>query len=239
MPPTMAALWLILVFVAMLLFAEFSRRLLRNPRGDVPAGFWWFFTRAYSAVVQRRRAEGQEALRRVREPGPLILVCNHTAGIDPVLVQGSCRFEPRWVMAADMKAGLDALWEFGNIIFVDREKGDLTGTREAIRHVKAGGVLGIFPEGRIERPARKLLPFQPGVGFIIKRCGAPVLPVVIEGTPEADSAWGSIYRRGRARLRYMDLIDYSATKLSAEEIAGDLQRRFQEWTGWPVNEDAG
>lgn len=235
----MAALWTILVFAAMLLLAEFSRQLLRNPRGDVPAGLYWLLTRGYSRLVQRARATGQEELRRKRDPGPLVLICNHTAGIDPVLVQGVCYFEPRWVMAADMKVGLDRLWEFGRIIFVDREKGDLTGTREAIRHVRAGGVLGIFPEGRIERPARTLMPFQPGVGFIIKRCGAPVLPVIIEGTPEAATAWGSMYRRGRARLKFMDLIDYTTTGMSAEEITADLERRYQEWTGWPVSGDAG
>jgi 1-acyl-sn-glycerol-3-phosphate acyltransferase len=227
----------ILIVAGLFVWAELSRRLLHNPREDVPTGIYWYFIRAYARLFHRLRAEGQEELRRRRTAGPLIVVCNHTAGIDPVLVQASLHFEARWVMAADMKAGLDKLWEFGGIIFVDREKGDLTGTREAIRHVKAGGVLGIFPEGRIERPARTLLPFQNGVGFIIRRCGAPVLPVVIEGTPDAPTAWGSIYTPGRARVRFLDLIDYSKTKLSAEEITADLQRRYQEWTGWPVNAD--
>ena len=225
----------ILIAVVLFAWAELSRWLLRNPRGDVPTGFYWHFIRLYAKFFHRLRAEGQESMRGQWRAGPLIVVCNHTAGIDPVLVQASLHFEARWVMAADMKAGLDKLWEFGGIIFVDREKGDLTGTREAIRHVKAGGVLGIFPEGRIERPARTLLPFQNGVGFIIKRCGAPVLPVVIEGTPETSTAWGSIYTPGRARVRFLDLVDYSKTKLSAEEITADLQRRYQEWTGWPVN----
>ena len=105
-------------------------------------------------------------------------------------------------------------------------------------HVKAGGAIGIFPEGGIERPARTLLPFQPGVGFVVRRTGARVLPVWIDGTPMAlPTAWASLVTPSRARVRYGDLIDYSGTKLSAEEIAKDLQRRYSDWSGWPLKED--
>jgi hypothetical protein len=34
----------------------------------------------------------------------------------------------------------------------------------------------------------------------------------------------------------MEPISYRGSKLSAEEIAKDLQRRFVSWTGWPVLE---
>jgi 1-acyl-sn-glycerol-3-phosphate acyltransferase len=234
------AVWAILCFLLLLAFAELSRRVVDNPRGELLAGIYWRVAQVYARLVHRLRAEGMEGVRAQRNPGPLIVVCNHTAGVDPVLVQASVNFEPRWVMAEDMRhPALEGMWEFGKIIFVDREKGDLAGTREAIRHVKAGGVLGLFPEGRIERPARALLPFEPGVGFLIKRSGAPVLPVIIEGTPETPTAWGTLVKRSRSRLSFKELVQYQNSGMSAEEITRDLQRRYQEWTGWPVNQDAG
>ena len=73
-------------------------------------------------------------------------------------------------------------------------KNPVMGAREAIKHVRGGGVLGIFPEGGLERPARTILPFQAGVGLIIRRTEAPVLPVVVSGTPIADQAWTSLVR---------------------------------------------
>jgi 1-acyl-sn-glycerol-3-phosphate acyltransferase len=238
--PVTPGAWIILSLVVLFALAELSRRVMDNPREDLPAGMWLSFLHVYTRLVHRVRAEGMEELRRQKHPGPLIVVCNHTAGVDPLLVQASVEFEPRWVMAEDMRWRLgEGLWRYGEIIFVDRQKGDLSGTREAIRHVKAGRVLGLFPEGRIERPARMILPFEPGVGFLIRRSGAPVLPVIIDGTPETPSAWGSLYTRSRSRVRFMELIDYSAAGLSAEEITRDLEHRYREWTGWPMNESAG
>jgi len=167
--------------------------------------------------------------------GPLIIVANHTAGVDPLLIQAACRFEVRWLMASDMRhPALEWLWVYAHIIFVDRAGRDSMGPREAIGHVRSGGVLGIFPEGGLERPPRTIQPFQPGVGLIIKRTGAPVIPVVIDGTPIADQAWGSLIRRSRAVVRFMDPIRYEKTWTS-EGIAIDLRRRFSQWTGWPLH----
>jgi 1-acyl-sn-glycerol-3-phosphate acyltransferase len=230
---------MLIAALAWLILAELSRRFADNPRGAgaIPAGMYWTLSRWYAHAVHRLRAQGQEGLRRQRRPGPLIIVVNHTAGVDPVLVQSSCDFEIRWVMARDMSTpAMEAFWEYGRIIFVDRKKGGTAGTREIIAHLKEGGVIGIFPEGAIERPARTLLPFAAGVGFVVRRTGAPVLPAVVEGTPAGlPTAWSSLVRTSRSRVTFHDLIDYSGTRLSAEEITADLQRRYQEWTGWPVN----
>ena len=141
------------------------------------------------------------------------------------------------MMAQDMRVpALEWFWQFARIIFVDREGRDLTGTREAIRHVKRGGILGIFPEGGLERPARTILPFEAGVGMIIRRTGAKVLPVVISGTPYAEQAWESLLRRSRAVVTIQPPIDYSGTDLTPEQIARDLRAKYAAWTGWPLND---
>jgi 1-acyl-sn-glycerol-3-phosphate acyltransferase len=230
----MWALWIILALAAVAGFAWLSNWLLNNPRGEVESGLLWRFSQVYARLVHRLRVAGREHLPREREPGPLILVVNHTAGVDPVLVQAACPFHIRWVMASDMRhPALEWMWRWNQVIFVDRENGDVSGAREAIRHVKAGGVLGIFPEGGIERPARTLRPFQAGVGFIIRRTGARVLPVVIEGTPETAQAFTSLVRTSRSTVTFHEPIEFGKS-MSPEEIATELRRRFQEWTGWPM-----
>lgn len=57
--------------------------------------------------------------------------------------------------------------------------------REAIRtaqdRVKAGHVLGIFPEGTRNTTAEDHLPLQGGASLIAIKTGAPIIPVVISG----------------------------------------------------------
>jgi 1-acyl-sn-glycerol-3-phosphate acyltransferase len=238
--PVLPLGWVLIAAAAWLVWAELSRRFIDNPRREIPAGMYWTLSRWYAHAVHGLRAQGQEGLRRRRHPGPLIIVVNHTAGVDPVLVQSCCDFEIRWVMAQDMRAAaLEDFWSYGRIIFVDRQKGGMQGTREIVAHVKGGGVIGIFPEGRIERPGRTLLPFEAGVGFVVRQTGAPVLPVWVDGTPGGGglpTAWASLVRTSRSVVRFGELIDYSASRLDAAGIAADLRRRYREWTGWPVAE---
>jgi len=55
---------------------------------------------------------------------------------------------------------------------------------EAIRRLRAGRVVVIYPEGQINLTG-KLLPPKPGLGLIVARTGVPVLPVYVTGTDEA------------------------------------------------------
>jgi 1-acyl-sn-glycerol-3-phosphate acyltransferase len=230
-------LWLVIP-IAWLAFAVLAGWLLDNPREDVPAGLLWHFSRLYSRVLHRVRYVGLEHLPKSRPPGSLILVSNHASGVDPILIIAACRFEARFIMARDMRAPvLEPLWRFANIILVDRQNRDASGTREAIRHVKEGGAIAIFPEGGIERPPCMLKPFQAGVGLLIRRTGAPVLPVLIRGAPGSGSAWSAYWTPSRTTIEFKPPIRYTGEQ-SPHDIAADLQRRYEEWTGWPVMLDA-
>lgn len=275
------------VCLAWLAWAFVSARLLRGPRaGDPLASIFLVAARVYVRLVHRLRVEGREHIppaRRVdgsrRPVGPLIVVCNHTAGIDPVLVQSACDFEIRWMMAEDMMTpALKPLWDWAGLIGVDRTnpRGDVGALREALSHLSAGGVLGIFPEGAIARGGRHegrrhggkrhigkrhegrsheatkgkgreheatedeggagdvanvgvpLLPFAPGVGLLVHKSRAPVLQVVISGTPRAQTAWGSLLRFSRSRVRFLPLVDFASgphERSKAGEIVDFLRER--------------
>lgn len=218
-----------------------ARWLMDNPRGDLETGLYLKIASGYSRLFHRLRVVGTPHIPPSRHPGSLIVIANHTAGIDPVLIQVVCPFEIRWIMAMDMRLpAFEWFWTWAGIISIPRGN-ELGATREAIRYVKegpegGGGVLGIFPEGAIERPDRQILPFLRGVGLIIKKSNALVLPVIIEGTPQVDPAWASLWRPSRARLTFKQPLDYRGSPLTAEEISADLRRRYLEWTGWPANE---
>ncbi len=218
-----------------------ARWLMDNPRQDLETGLFLKVAAGYARVYHGLRIVGLPHVPRERVPGSLIVVANHTAGVDPVLIQIACPFEIRWIMAMDMRLpSFEWFWTWARIISIPRGN-ELAATREAIRHVRhgndgRGGVLGIFPEGAIERPEREVLPFLRGVGLIIKKSNAIVLPVIIEGTPQVDPAWASLWRPSRSRLTFKQPIDYRESTLTPDEISADLRRRYTEWTGWPAND---
>lgn len=237
--------WIILAAVLWLVLAAVAGRLLAGPRGqDVVGNLAWYAIRLYVWLRHRPSVEGRENIPAFARDGtlegvgPLIVVANHASGVDPLLIQAVLPFEPRWMMAADMRhpAG-EWLWQFGRIIFVDRANSDPAGVREALRHLGGreggGGVLGLFPEGGIERKPRTLRPFQPGVGLLIRRSGARVLPIVIEGAAMTPTAWGALLKTSRPTVRIMPMIDYGRSMAPAE-VAANLESRFVGWTGWGV-----
>jgi 1-acyl-sn-glycerol-3-phosphate acyltransferase len=246
-----------LIFIAAVLaLAIFARWVLDTPREDPLIGLAYRTIQLYARLFHRLHVEGREHIPTARYPGSLIVVCNHTAGVDPLLVQAACPFEIRWMMGTDMMVErYEWFWRWAGIISVDRTGRDSSGTKEAIRHVRSGGVLGVFPEGAIERPPRHILPFHPGVGLIIARTGASVLPVIVEGTPPpaAGGAWTSLYRRGHAKVTFGPVMevgsmqpepergpgppaaaDEGALRLGPEETAQRLQDWYLKATGWPT-----
>lgn len=229
----MSPLNAIFLGLCLLLWAWFCRWIMDNPRGDPVTGLILRGMEVYSALVHRVRYEGLEHVPAVVNAGPLVVVCNHTAGIDPVLVQAGRKFEVRWMMATDMRVpALEPIWELAHIIGVNRVGRDTTSAREALRHLRSGGVLGVFPEGGIERPHGTLRKFHPGVGFIVSRSGAPVLPVWIRGTPRVPRAWESFWTPSRSVVRFGPLMRFPESA-TPEDITHRLREWFRETSGWP------
>ncbi len=228
--------WFIVVLVVWLGWAWVAHRLLDNPRGDVETGLIWPFLMMYTRLVHRLEVLGREHMPDSGpNAGPLVIVANHTAGVDPLLVQSACPFYIRWMMADDMQLpGLEGFWRWVGVIGVDRHGREIAAAREAIRLLRSGGVVGIYPEGTLERPPEHILPFLPGVGLIVHKSKARVLPVIIEGTPRVDRAWTSLWRMSRARVRFLPVVDYADSGLKPTAIADDLRQRFAEASGWPM-----
>lgn len=231
--PVVIGFWAIIALAGWLLWGVVARWLSSAPREDFETALAWRLSQIYVRLVHGLRVEGVEHI--PAGPGPLVVVANHTAGVDPILVQSVCPFFVRWMMALDMRLpSLEWLWTWIDVISVDRGGREIVAAREAMRHLAEGGVVGIFPEGTLERPHEHILPFLPGVGLIVHRTGAAVLPVLICGTPQVDPAWSSLWRTSRARIRFLPRVDYASTGMRAAEITADLRSRFIEASGWPV-----
>jgi len=115
--------------------------------------------------------------------GPAILVCNHTSSLDPVLLQAAVPRVITWMMAREYNNVFGVQWFLNAIepILVERSGRDMAATRAALRALKDGKILGLFPEGRIERTTA-LEEFQTGVALLALKSRAPVYPAYLDGS---------------------------------------------------------
>ena len=117
-------MWGMAVAAGWLGVALFARWLLRGSvRGpdNVPTALVARGIQFYVRLVHRLRIDGREHLPPAGTGLPLILIANHTAGIDPLVIQAGIPYDPRWMMGADMMIpGLDWMWELARIIPVER-----------------------------------------------------------------------------------------------------------------------
>jgi 1-acyl-sn-glycerol-3-phosphate acyltransferase len=221
---TLAAIWLAIVLTAWLVVIPWLRN---GPRRDAALGVLWRVARILCRVVHRGEYLGLEDLRHRIDSGPLVVVSNHTGAIDPFLIQSACRFHIRWMMAVEqMTPAFKRVWEVLDVIPVARDGTDTGPAREAIRHVRGGGAVGIFPEGRIVTPPRQIWPFIAGVGLVVARTQAPVLLVWVSGTPDTNQLTKSLLTPSRARVEFVRLIHFEGCK-DAAGIAEELRREIE------------
>lgn len=131
-----------------------------------------------------------------------ILVCNHTSSLDPMLLQAAVPRVITWMMAKEYDR-FPMRWFFKAIepILVERSGRDMAATRAALRALKDGKILGLFPEGRIETTP-KLLEFQTGVALLALKSGAPVYPAYLDGTQRCKGMMEGIFQPQRVTLAF-------------------------------------
>ncbi len=119
--------------------------------------------------------------------GAFILASNHISHFDPPLL--GAHF-PRPVDWLAMRELFTRKWSASfltvlDCIEVDRTGEDRSALRTALKRLKDGRVVGVFPEGGLRDGAQSVLsgaPFRAGVSLLAAHSGAPIVPAVILGT---------------------------------------------------------
>jgi len=139
----------------------------------------------------------------IPEKGGGILVCNHTSSLDPVPLQAACPRLITWMMAKEYAGHFGTRWFFNAIepILVERSGRDMAAARAALRALKEGKILGIFPEGRIEK-AQELLEFQTGIALQAMKSTAPVYPAYPDGTQRRKGIVEAVLTPNHVTLRF-------------------------------------
>ncbi len=140
-----------------------------------------FMTRTYLAGLFK-----VEGLEHVPRKGAILVCPNHFGTLDPPMVPAFLPRGDSWSMAKSeyfRKPLLRWIFSSYHAFPVVRHTADRAALRRSFDLLKAGHALIIYPEGtRID--AGVLAQPEPGAGFIAQRCGCPVVPVALTGTPE-------------------------------------------------------
>jgi 1-acyl-sn-glycerol-3-phosphate acyltransferase len=202
---------LLALAIATLLFVSASFLLPgRDPKPEIRGRLrpLWWIDRAYCAFWHRLETERAP----LPEHGPAILVANHTCGIDHLLLQAGCARVLGFMVAQEYYDHwlCRPFCRLIGCIPVRRDGRDISATRAALRALKEGRVVPIFPEGRIiPTSGREIGEGKSGAAFIALHSGVPVIPGYIRGTPPTNDVWKALYTPSDARVVYGPPIDLS------------------------------
>lgn len=143
-----------------------------------------FSARVFFKTFYNFKAEGLE---NIPKTGALIIAGNHLSNADPPAIgafAGLVR-DSRFMAKKELFAIPVLGWFFRRCgyISVDRKRtiGDFGALEGAIAALNRGESIVMFPEGTRSKTGQPQKP-KSGIGFLVYKTGAPVLPVKVEGT---------------------------------------------------------
>lgn len=187
--------------------------LVRGMRTAWDAAFNYPLLRSFVTL----EARGIERLEKL--DGPVFFVSNHMSYIDQPVVMFALPRQIRYRTATaaweefffkNFRNGLQKLWkrftyEYGtwllNLFPLPQSRGFRGSLRFMGKLADHGINILIFPEGERSRDGR-LLPFQLGLGIMVKELGIPVVPVKIEGAERVLPRGAHWPKRGKVTVTF-------------------------------------
>ena len=247
MEPEVAAILTLAMYVAVAV--GFVVRSIRRCRDGWGVWLLYVIQRLYGGLIFRWRS--------TNGPCPLpaegggLVIANHRSPVDPMMVwtnhhfRGGADGRSREIRVTGFLTaseycdvpGMRWLVRTMRSIPVDRDGQDMAPTREALRRLKNGELVGLFPEGGINWGTR-LRSANPGVAFLALKSRVPVYPVFIHDAPQPETSMVDPFiRRSRVRVTYgepIDLSEFHDRKTTAEllnEVTDLIMSRLAETGG--------
>src|SRR6516165_2511292 len=168
---------------------------------------------------------------RMIQSGPVILAMNHQSYLDPPLAGTAC---DRAIYFLARRTLLDVpllgrILPKLNVIPVNQEGVDGSAIKAVIRVLQAGNGVLVFPEGSRTLDG-KIQAAEPGLGLVIAKTLAPVVPLRIFGAREALPRSGGSLRFVPITIVIGEPIFFSAVdlSLSGKDRYGRLSERVMD-----------
>lgn len=121
-------------------------------------------------------------LENIPQSGPYVLSGNHTNYLDCLLLMSINKKVIHFLAKNSLMQGFKkVIFKNMGIIPVNRRIHDKGALNEAINHLKANHIIGIFPEGTINRTNDIIMPFKIGTVKMAYETNSYIVPFVITG----------------------------------------------------------
>jgi 1-acyl-sn-glycerol-3-phosphate acyltransferase len=187
----------------------------------------WMFFRAWYATWFRWQVFNPE---RVPETGSVILASNHASFLDPPLVGAGLKRGINYLARESLFRfpGIGALLRSWSAVPVDRDGGGAAGLKAILDRLLAGGGIILFPEGTRTRDGR-LQPARSGIGLVVVKSNALVVPVHVFGTYEAYGRHRKFPHPTRIAVKYGRPMDFEKLRAEAKACSKTrLKEIYQE-----------
>jgi len=153
---------------------------------------------------------------RVPLTGPVILAANHASFIDPPLVGAGARrhisFLARKTLFHSLVGVALRSWR---VVPVDRDGGGGAGLKAILDRLLEGGAILLFPEGTRTSDGQ-LQAARSGIGLVVIKSAAPVVPVRVFGTYQAYGRDRRFPLPHRLLVKYGRPLDFTARRAEAK-----------------------
>lgn len=165
----------------------FLYRIIRIPLGEI-------FKAIYKPTII-----GKEL---IPQSGRIILAGNHTNYFDCILVGCATKRSVHYLAKDElMKGPLKIIFKNMGIIPVNRRTKDKAALETAVQYLNDDKLIGIFPEGTINRTEDIIMPFKFGAVKMASETNTPIIPFAITGKYEP-------FKRN-IKIRFMEPITVS------------------------------
>jgi 1-acyl-sn-glycerol-3-phosphate acyltransferase len=175
-------------------------------------------------ILTRLTVVGEE---NVPEDGPCLLTGNHLGIVDGPLIYSLLKREDTTGLVAQKHRShpvIRFIVETAGGIWIDRTRTDFGALKEARRHLKKGGLLGVAPEGT-RSDNHELIEAKPGVTFLADVSRAVILPTAITG---AENSLKKMFTFQRPKIHFQFGKPYTLPPLDRKNRDESLKRNTDE-----------
>jgi 1-acyl-sn-glycerol-3-phosphate acyltransferase len=159
--------------------------------------------------------------------GGVLLISNHQSFLDPILLGVKARRPISFIAKSELFEHPFFNWLIRklNSFPIRRGQTDVAAIKEAMRRLKEGRVVAIFPEGTRSRDG-EIQPIHQGIAMLVRRGGVPVVPAVIDGAYRAWPRGEKVFQRYPIRAAFGPPLD--TANLKSEEIIELLEASMKK-----------
>jgi len=199
--------------------------------------YWtvWIIVRTFARLLFRLRISGHG---HIPQSGGVLIAANHASYLDIPILGCALPRRASFIGRMDLFAGIvGSILRYLGWIPIRRGQVDRKAFDEAVRRLKAGQLVVIYPEGSRTEDGQ-LQPGKPGIGMMAATAGCPVVPALLEGTYDALPPGAKWIRFRPIRVAFGEPMDFSAMlensesedtkKFAYQQISREIMDRIAE-----------